>query len=259
MRLLFLGSGSAHTVAADNFQSNMMLISDGGKRLLIDCGSDIRWSLAKQGLSYFDITDIYVSHLHADHVGGLECIGFQTRFDSRCRRPTLYAEESLIAPLWNHSLRGGMGIITDMETTLDAFFEVQSVSARQPFDWEGARLCPIPTLHVSGRESVVHSYGLLIEHEGCKAFLTTDTQSTPARLGECYENADLIFHDCEIAATRTGVHAHYQELLQLPERLRRKTWLYGYGPGRLPDALADGFCGFVRAGQSFELRRTDAA
>src|SRR4026207_2443432 len=116
MQLLFLGSGSAHTVATANFSSNMMSISDGGRRLLIDCGSDIRWSLAKQGFSHPDVTDIYISHLHADHIGGLEYIGFQTKFDPRCERPRLYVEASLADTLWNCALRGGMGIISGTET-----------------------------------------------------------------------------------------------------------------------------------------------
>ena len=90
MKLLFLGSGSARTLAADNYQSNMVLAADSGRRLLIDCGSDVRWSLAKQGLSHLDVTDIYISHLHADHIGGLEYIGFQTKFDARCERPRLW-------------------------------------------------------------------------------------------------------------------------------------------------------------------------
>ena len=92
MKLIFLGSGSAFTM--DNYQSNMILetetteveslsLSHKGvdvdvdlattrKRLLIDCGSDIRWSLAEQGLSYKDIQNIYISHLHPDHFSGLE-------------------------------------------------------------------------------------------------------------------------------------------------------------------------------------------
>ena len=253
MQLLFLGSGSAHTVGADNFQSNMMLIADSGRRLLIDCGSDVRWSLAKQGLSHLDITDIYVSHLHADHVGGLEYAGFQTKFDPRCERPRLYLEASLVDPLWNQALRGGMGVISGMETTLETFFDVRIVTAHQPFEWEGVRLEPIPAVHVSGRRATVHSYGLLIEHGGHRTFLTTDTQFTPVRLADCYASADLIFHDCETGSATTGVHPNFGDLVQLPAAVRAKTWLYGYPPGPLPDAAAAGFRGFVRAGQSFEL------
>jgi len=253
MQLLFLGSGSAHTVGADNFQSNMVLIADNGRRLLIDCGSDVRWSLAKQGLSHLDVTDIYISHLHADHIGGLEYIGFQTKFDPRCQRPRLFVEESLAAPLWNRALRGGMGIISGTETELDTFFDVRIVTANQSFEWEGVRFQTVPTVHVSSPRATVHSYGLLIERDGHRTFLTTDTQFTPGRLADYYASADVIFHDCETGPARTGVHPNYDDLVQLPAAVRAKTWLYGYPPGPLPDAVAAGFRGFVRVGQSFEL------
>ncbi|MEO8164412.1 MAG: MBL fold metallo-hydrolase [Betaproteobacteria bacterium] len=255
MRLLFLGSGSAHTVEADNFQSNMMLIADNGRRLLIDCGSDVRWSLAKQGLSHVDVTDIYVSHLHADHIGGLEYVGFQRKFDPRCRRPRLYLETSLVGPLWNHALRGGMGVITGTEATLETFFDLCPVTENQPFEWEGARLEPVSTVHVCGKNATVNSYGLLIEHDGYHTFLTTDTQFTPGRLAAHYAAADRIFHDCETGHAETGVHAGFDALVHLPEAIRAKTWLYGYPPGPLPDAVSAGFRGFVRAGQSFNLRK----
>ena len=258
MKLLFLGSGSAHTVGAENFQSNMVLFADSGRRLLIDCGSDIRWSLANQGLSHLDVTDIYISHLHADHIGGLEYVGFQTKFDPRCQRPRLYVEASLAGPLWNHTLSGGMGVITGMETTLETFFDVRIVTANQPFEWEGARLEPVPALHVSGRHATVHSYGLLIERDGRRTFLTTDTKFTPSRLDSHYARADLIFHDCELGPVSSGVHPSYEDLVRLPESVRAKTWLYGYQPGPLPDAVARGFRGFVRAGQSFELLKNRA-
>ena len=253
MQLLFLGSGSAHTVGADNFHSNMMLIADSGRRLLIDCGSDVRWSLAKQGLSHLDVTDIYISHLHADHIGGLEYVGFQTKFDPRCERPRLFVEESLAAPLWNRALRGGMGVISGTETELDTFFDVRIVTANKPFEWEGARLEPVPAVHVSSPRATVYSYGLLIERNGHRTFLTTDTQFTPGRLAAFYGGADLIFHDCETGPARTGIHSHYDDLVQLPAAVRAKTWLYGHRPGPLPDAAAAGFRGFVRAGQSFAL------
>ncbi len=69
MKLTFLGSGSAFTM--NNRQSNMIL-EDDGKILLIDCGTDIRHSLHQQDLSYKDIDAVYISHLHADHIGGME-------------------------------------------------------------------------------------------------------------------------------------------------------------------------------------------
>jgi len=256
MRLLFLGSGSAYTVGEDNFQSNMLLVSDAGQRLLIDCGTDIRWSLPKQGLSYLDITDIYISHLHSDHAGGLESIGFQRKFDPRCSLPRLYVEASLADPLWEHCLRGGMGVISETETTLETFFDVHPVSVHKPFEWDGARLEPVAMIHVSSPRVSAHSYGLVIESGKRRSLITTDTQYTPDHLARYYASADLIFHDCETSQAKTGIHAHYDDLVQLPPAVRAKTWLYGYQPGQLPDALADGFLGFVRTGQSFDLSST---
>ena len=253
MRLLFLGSGSAQTTDVDNFQSNMLLIAQSGRRLLIDCGSDIRRSLAMQGLSYLDITDIYISHLHADHIGGLECIGFQSKFDPRCARPRLYIETSLAQRLWEHSLCGGMGVISEGDTTLATFFDVCSVDAQGSFQWEGARFDLVPVVHVCAGERVVYSYGLLIHIGERVILLTTDTRFNRTQLESHYANAGLIFQDCETGILRTGVHVHYDELLQLPDSVRCKMWLYDYPPGTLPDAVADGFRGFVLPGQCFDL------
>jgi len=62
----------------------------------------------------------------------------------------------------------------------------------------------------------------------------------------------LYGHDCEIS-TRSGVHAHFDELKELPSYIKEKMWLYHYGDEELPNAEAAGFAGFVKKGQMFEL------
>ena len=94
-------------------------------------------------------------------------------------------------------------------------------------------------------------YGLLINNLGKYVYITADTQYSPQKLLTSYEMATLIFHDCETAKHKTGVHAHYSELNQLELHLKKKMWLYHYNPGALPDAEADGFLGFIKKGQSF--------
>ena len=69
MKLIFLGSGSAFTVQDNNYHSNMLLVAPNDKKLLIDCGADVRFSLNEIGLTYKDINDVYISHLHSDHAG----------------------------------------------------------------------------------------------------------------------------------------------------------------------------------------------
>lgn len=254
MKLMFLGSGSAFTVGADNFQSNMLLYNNEGKKLLIDCGSDIRFSLDSVGLSHLDITDIYISHVHADHTGGLEYMGFSTKFDERCSRPKLYLEKEMATYLWERSLYGGMRSIEGELTELECYFDVQKINpATNLFTWGGIELRMVPTVHVKDKYGIVPSFGLFFNCGGVQVYITTDSQFHPDKIGQFYDMADIIFQDCETAPFKSGVHAHYKELLTLPDDIRSKMWLYHYQPGFLPNAKKDGFRGFVKRGQVFDF------
>lgn len=252
-KLLFLGSGCAFTVGTDNYQSNMLLITDTGKKLLIDCGSDIRYSLHRTGFSYLDITDIYISHIHADHVGGLEYIGFSTKFDPRCNKPKLYLDTELAKNLWIHSLSGGMRYIENEIATLETFFQQVEIDEGKNFIWEDIQFNLIKVIHVNSGYAIMPSYGLFFTINGIKIFLTTDTQMCVNVLDKYYQEADIIFQDCETAKFPSQVHAHYQQLLTLPLSIKNKMWLYHYQPDKLPDAINDGFCGFVERGQVFDF------
>lgn len=252
MQLIFLGSGSAFTVGADNFQSNMLL-TVGKERLLIDCGSDIRFSLHALGMSYRDITDIYISHLHSDHVGGLEYIGFTRKYNPSCDRPRLYVSADLASEVWERTLSGGMRTLEGEIGNLDTFFDVRSVGRGGSFVWQGIEFELVRVLHVNSGFFLMPSYGLRFAIAGTKVFLTTDTQYQFERYEEYYRDADLIFQDGETSSRPTGIHAHYNHLRHLPADIKRKMWLYHYQPGPLPDAAVDGFLGFVRRGQVFDF------
>lgn len=253
MKFIFLGSGSAFTVGADNFHSNMLLLSDSGTKLLIDCGSDIRFSLYLADFTYLDITDIYISHLHADHAGGLEYIGLNTKFDPRCQKPNLYLSNDLASEIWDRTLSGGMRSVSGEILELESFFKVHRISLNGYFYWEGIRFDLIKVVHVDNGFFVIPSYGLFFEVDGVKVFLTTDAKICKGEDCIFYEQADLIFQDCETAPFPTTVHAHYTELVKLSPDIKRKMWLYHYQPGSLPDAEGDGFQGFVKRGQTFDF------
>jgi ribonuclease BN (tRNA processing enzyme) len=252
MKLLFLGTGSAFTLEEGNFQSNLFLIDDRDRKLLIDCGSDIRFSLKAARFSHLDVTDIYISHLHGDHVGGLEYIGFSTKFDPRCDRPNLYLSHELAPELWNCVLSGGMRSIQGDVADLETYFRVSVIHSPREFTWHQTRFQLVPAVHIIDRESEMLSYGLFFNFDGVKVFYTSDSQFCPDRLWTWFEQADVIFHDCETTSSKSTVHAHYDELVTLPKQIRNKMWLYHYQPGTKPDARRDGFLGFVRPGQCFE-------
>ena len=250
MKLTFLGSGSAFTVGKKNYQSNMILEID-GYRLLIDCGTDARYSLYEAGLAYGDIDAIYISHLHADHVGGLEWLAFCTYFDPDCKKPTLYIAKNLAKKLWDHVLSGGLSSLEDKEATLSTYFKVVLLEDDAKFTWRGIKFTLVKTFHTISNGKLCPSYGFTATYKTHHLFVTTDTKLCFDQLKKHYLSASVIFHDCETAKVPTGVHAHFNDLKHLDPAIKAKTWLYHHSSGRLPHAKKEGFPGFVKKGQSF--------
>ena len=100
MKITALGTGSAFTLK--NYQSNF-LIERNDKKLLLDCGQDVRHPLNNLGLTYKDIDAVYISHMHADHVGSMEWLGFCKLFDpTQEKQPVLFVEGGLSVDLWHY-------------------------------------------------------------------------------------------------------------------------------------------------------------
>ena len=260
MKITALGTGSAFCL--DNYQSNFLIENETEngevKRMLFDCGGDIRWALKEQGLSALDIDAVYISHLHADHIGGLECLAFVNYFVKTVKtgfRPTLYANKNVMKDIWKHALQGGLSTLQNMSATLNTFFRALPVSNNKVFHFNGIEYKPIQTIHVVGDASFVHSYGLKFEINGTKVFITSDTQFAPTQIIDFIRDSDVVFHDCETSPFASGVHAHYKKLIELPEDVKAKMWLYHYQEMAMPDAQADGFRGFVQKGQVFDYSR----
>jgi ribonuclease BN (tRNA processing enzyme) len=255
MRLIFLGTAAALVTDPENYQSNMLLRSPSGESLLIDCGADVRRSLHTQGFDHQDIGSVYLSHLHADHAGGLEWLAFARKFaPNPLSKPHFYLTERLVKPLWEHTLSGGLTSLTDEPASLSAYFQMHPVVDGGGFDWEGIHFYIIENPHIESEFAHMPSYGLLFEVNGQTIFLTTDMQFQPDHAMPYYHAAQLIFQDCETSVHPSGVHAHYQELKTLDPAIKAKMWLYHYNDApSQTQARADGFCGFVRPGQHFNL------
>lgn len=258
MKLIFLGSGSAFTVGSQNYHSNMILEDSDKKRLLIDCGSDARLSLHAQGLSFKDITDVYISHLHADHAGGLEWLAFTKKFsiNSPSEKPILHISKQLVDKLWKNVLSGGLMSLDESVADLSSYFNVQPIDEQNSFRWNNIDINLIKTIHTYNGPDLVPSYGLMFTTNNITCFITTDTRFTPEHWMDFYKKADIIFHDCEIAPKPSTVHSHFNQLVTLDSAIKSKMWLYHYNSCTLPDAIVEGFRGFVQPGQCFDFADT---
>jgi len=251
MILKFLGSGSAFTM--NNYQTNMILMK-GNRKFLIDAGSDIRFSLRDANLSYKDITDVYIAHLHADHAGGLEYLAFCTFFDPACSKPNLWISKALSESLWQNVLSGGLGSIQNRIMKLNDYFDVKEIDQNESIYWNDIKMTPIQVVHIMDGFNIRPSFGLMINRGNKKIFITTDTQFNPNQIVDFYKSADLIFQDCETTAFKSGVHANYSELLTLPNEIKKKMWLCHYQEkSAWMTTKKDGFKGFVLQGQEFKI------
>lgn len=253
LKLTFLGTGSAFTVGEGNYHSNILLEDLAtNKKLLFDCGSDARLSCYEAGYMVDDIDAVYVSHVHADHTGGLEWLGFSKYFNPNDDIADLYISQDIMVSLWS-SLAPGMSSLEDREATLETYFNVHPINLNRRFVWQGHAFHLQYAKHVINNGVELPCYGLLLEVNGTSIYITSDTRNVYEDNPELYQRADVIFHDCETLDFKSGVHANYTELVELPKKIRNKMWLYHYNSGKTQEPEKDGFKGFVQKGQIFEF------
>jgi ribonuclease BN (tRNA processing enzyme) len=259
MFITFLGTGAAFTL--DNYHSNMV-IEEEGKRLLIDAGGDIRFSLKHSGLSYKDIDCIYLTHLHNDHIGGMEFLAFSSYFDPTCPQIKLFCHKWLGDDLWYFSLKGGLASIQGKILNLEDYFDVNGLGNGENFIWQNITFEIVQGIHVFNGYWVVPTFGVLFHSpaSGKIIYHTSDTQFDLEHLSQYYEKADLIIHDCETGPFKTDIHSHYDDLKTLAPEIKIKIYLWHYQDNVFQDfdtwqqkALNDGFKGFLKRGEKIEV------
>ena len=274
MELIALGTGNSRT--KKNWQSNF-LFRQNQKTMALDFGTYAPLALEENHMTTLDLDAIYISHLHADHTGGLEELLFDTYFNPKAKRPTLYCQgeyirdsesntiikSGLVSDLWDHTLSGGAIGLEGKIATLDTYFDVRAVKDNSSFIWEGVKFDIVQTIHICAKYRIENSFGLMWNDPDTKEriYITTDTQFCPVNAAMAYlREADIIYHDCETTPFKSGVHAHYSELVTLPAEIKAKMWLYHFDDSIIMNwdvmnekAKNDGFLGFVPTGAVFDL------
>ena len=218
MKIKVIGCGNAFSYKSFN---QSFVLEEAGKRLLIDCGMQTPQALTNAGYKPTDIDDIYISHAHADHCGGLEYFAFlrydwikrPRRFDEGKYAPRLIANKQLLTDLWDKSLRGGLESMEGFVATLDTFFEPMPIEPNKPFIWQGWTVDLIQQIHIMSGSVIMPSFGIMFRKEGHKSvyFVTDSQHCSPRQMEEYYRMADIIYQDCEC----TGVNFLYDEGTQV--------------------------------------------
>lgn len=218
LHLQMLGTGGAFAKAYFN---NNALLSTDDFTLLIDCGITAPMAMHQLGVTPDKLDALLITHIHGDHVGGLEEIAFRMKYGAG-RKPVLFVAEALADPLWNHTLKGGLG--QDGITCLEDAFDVRLLKEGVPCKIaEGLKVELIRTPHIPGKTS----FSLYINEE---IFYSADMVFQPKLLQQLVDERGCrkILH--EVQLTGPGeVHTTLAELLTLPEKLQAMISLMHYG------------------------------
>lgn len=93
IELTFLGTASAIPTRERNHTSIVIKVSD--RMILFDCGEATQKQIMKAEISPMKIDDIYITHLHGDHILGLPGIIQSLAFRGRTRPLNIYGPKGI--------------------------------------------------------------------------------------------------------------------------------------------------------------------
>lgn len=234
--LQMVGTGSAF---GKRYYNNSALLTFPDYRLLIDCGATTPLGLHEIGVAPDSINGIFITHLHGDHVNGLEELAFKYLYIHN-KKPDLWIAADLVEPLWNECLKGGLQATTEGFRTLEDYFTVRPIPLEtRPDDEDPTQIVQMNhSLPVKISESLTieilrtphipqkRSYSLFINEE---VFYSGDVRYDPQLLWYVVQerNVNVILHDCQLH-NLSPVHAYLGDLMTLPEDAQEKIWLMHY-------------------------------
>ncbi len=232
--------------------THALLLEAEGFRLAIDCPDSYRRVLRaardKAGpahdasLDLFAIDAVLVTHVHGDHMNGLEGAAYFKYFAQQ-RRLNLHTIAPVKEALWEKRLASSMGTLWDGQ-------EFRTKSFEEYFAWKEVSLetkTTIGPFTITARLTKHHvpTSALFIEHGGTSIGISSDT-AFDRDLIAFLARADLVVHE-----TNHGpAHTAYADLLSLDESIKKKMHLIHYPDELDVDAVA---IPALREGQVIEL------
>ena len=184
-----------------------LLVESGGKRLLVDCGPDLRQQLLDAAVG--DLDALVVTHDHADHCHGIDEL---RPVSQRRKAPVpLHARPDVIDRLQRRFAYAfaGSGFYAAM---------VEPVAADEELSLGDARIRFVDQPHGS-----ISSLGLRLDEDGRSAVYAIDFSQMTDEMAALYQGAEVMICDC-LQRRPHPTHAYLDGLLG---------WARDLGIGRL--------------------------
>jgi ribonuclease Z len=195
LKVILLGTRGGPVIDPQHTGIGTLIVA-GPERLLFDCGRGVPTAIARAGIAPRDITKVFITHLHSDHLVGL---------------PELYlypwASESRAAPFLVWGPTGTEAMMANLQKAFEFDIHVRR-DVDETFSAEGIRVAATDV-----REGVVYdvngvkvtaffvdhapvtpALGYRVDHQGHSVVLSGDTRPSE-NLVTFAKGADVLIHE----------------------------------------------------------------
>ena len=221
--IVVIGVGDTFT---ERHHTAALLLCSGGFQLAVDCPARYRSALRSAGeasgrkLGLGAIDHVLITHVHGDHMNGLEGVAFYKHF-AEGKRLGLVTSAEVRDVIWDERLKASMGSLWDGKHLRPCSFDDYFVHL--PLSW--SEETSVGPFRLRARRTIHHvpTSAILVEAGGRTLGYSADTAFDPELIA-FLEPADLIIHETNFGPA----HTPYAALAALPAKLREKMRLIHY-------------------------------
>lgn len=211
MKLTILGSGTVIPSGTRNSAGYFVELRDA--RVMMDCGAGSVHALARYGLPWEQMTHLFISHFHVDHVGELAALFLAFRHGMTIDRSEAF---TIVGPRGLDRVMDGLKLAFGPRL-FDTKFPL---TVRMVSPGEQIELGPDSTLSVMKAPHTPESLAVRIESGGRSLCYTGDT-AYDDELARFFQSADVLISECSFLRPRDGgLHVSIREAARLASQAR---------------------------------------
>jgi len=238
--ITFVGTGNAWNHKHGNCAA---LLQFNRTNLLLDCGPTAP-AYIEQIMSLNKLENIWISHMHGDHIYGLEEIAFKNKFMFGGRKINLYIQEELL-PWLRQCLESTLQFNKEKPLALEDYYNI--ITYKSILNINGELFSIERTKHVDTMPSFMI--------RGDNFIYTADTQFIDWTKNDL-KGINNIFHDIQFNKFGDDVHAPLEDIAKLPDEIKAKIWCMHYSTNieDHADELEDNLINIVKSFEKITLK-----